>query len=281
MNIRLAHQSYGKSRVRFTKVTRHAPHHDIAECTVYLQLEGEFEKSYVTGDNSQIVPTDTIKNTVYAVAQQNSWVDIETFGQQLTSHFLNSFSHVSMASASIEQVCWQRAIINSKPHEHSFVRGPEEVAKCVVQQDRESTYVESGISGLQILKTTESSFVGYIVDQFTTLAPAKDRIFATNVDATWSWSTKPIDCDEVRRKVRDIILQMFATEHSPSVQYTIYRIGGKILESFPEILDVTLSMPNQHRLLVDVDRLGLTGDHSIFCPTDEPYGDITATIERE
>ncbi|MBX3422741.1 MAG: urate oxidase [Pirellulaceae bacterium] len=280
MNVQLQAHSYGKSQVRFTKVTRQDNFHHLVECTAHVQLEGQFEETYLTGDNCQVIPTDTIKNTVYAVARRVEWVDIENYAMQLTAHFLEHFRHVRCASARIEQICWQRAIVAGQPHAHSFVRGPLEVAKCHVKQSREHCFVESGISGLQVLKTTASGFVGYIVDSYTTLQPTEDRVFATTVDSTWRWTDLPTQCDTVRQRVRSAILQMFSSEYSPSVQYTIYRIGHRVLQDLPEIRDITLAMPNQHRLLVDLSRLGLDNPNAIFCPTDEPYGDISATIGR-
>lgn len=280
MTIQLQSQSYGKSRVRFTKVTRQDNIHYLVECTAHVQLAGEFEKTYITGDNSQVIPTDTIKNTVYAIASKHQWVDIETYGMQLTARFLRDFRHVSSATARIEQVCWQRAIVDGNPHEHSFVRGPMEIAKCEVIQTSESCFVESGLSGLQVLKTTASGFVGYIVDPYTTLQPTEDRIFATTVDSTWRWAEGPANCDATREQVRDSIVKMFATEYSPSVQYTMYRIGQKVLQDLPVIKDISFSMPNQHRLLVDLTKMGLDNANVVFCPTDEPYGDISATFGR-
>lgn len=280
MDIQLQSQSYGKSKVRFTKVTHQDTIHHLVECTAYVQLDGDFDKTYLTGDNSQVIPTDTIKNTVYAIARKHDWVDIETYGMQLTRHFLSEFRHVRSANARIEQVCWQRATVDGKPHEHAFVRGPMEVAKCEVKQTGKSCFVESGISGLQVLKTTASGFVGYIVDPYTTLQPTEDRIFATTVDATWRWAVSPANCDAVREQIRAAMIKMFATEYSPSVQNTIYRIGQKVLEDLPAIKDISFSMPNQHRLLVDLSKMGMDNANLIFCPTDEPYGDISATIGR-
>ncbi len=280
MSIRLKSQSYGKSKVRFTKVTRRDELHEVVECLVNVQLDGHFEKTYFTGDNSQVIPTDTIKNTVYAIARQNDWVDIETYGKQLTNHFLDRFEHVSFAYVQIDETLWQRISVDGNPHNHSFVKGQNEVPKCWVQQTRESCSVESRLSGLQVLKTTASGFVGYIVDSYTTLQETTDRIFATSIDAKWSWVSSPSNCNAVRNEVRSIILRMFATEYSPSVQFTIYRIGQAVLEAIPSIQEITLAMPNQHRLLMNMEKIGFDNPNLIFVPTDEPYGDISATISR-
>ena len=280
MSIRLKEQSYGKSAVRFTKVTRDGDWHTIVECSANIWLSGQFEKTYTTGDNSQVIPTDTVKNTVYAIAKQNNWHDIEHFGGLLADHFTNSFDHVDSARITIKQVRWERIKVDGKSHAHAFVRGANESAVCTVKHDRKTKSVTSGLTGIQVLKTTASAFEGYIVDKYTTLPPATDRIFATTMDANWTWSDLPKDCDKVRQTVRDLMLNIFATQFSRSVQNTLYKIGEAILTALPDIGEITFSMPNQHRLLVDMSKMKLDNTNEIFCPTDEPYGDITATIAR-
>ncbi len=281
MSIRVSEQSYGKSMVRFTKVVRKGDWHELVECDASLKLSGQFDETYITGDNCQVIPTDTVKNTIYAFALKQDWVDIETFAKQLTEHFLGSFEHVSQAVAKLRQVTWQRIAVAGEPHSHSFVRGPDELAVCSVVQSRDQLTTCSGLVGLQVLKTTASAFEGYVVDQYTTLAPATDRIFATTIDAHWNWRSAPVDCDAIRSKIRQTILEVFATEFSPSVQNTLYKIGEQVLSDHAALADISLAMPNQHRLLVDMSRMNLENKNIVFCPTDEPYGDITATISRD
>jgi len=69
MSITLAQSNYGKSRVRLVKVARQQDRHDFKQLTVGIQFEGNFESCYLYGDNTRILPTDTMKNTVYAFAK--------------------------------------------------------------------------------------------------------------------------------------------------------------------------------------------------------------------
>src|SRR5438034_1191684 len=94
MSAVLAHNSYGKSQVRLTRVTRHDDRHDIKEVGVAIKLEGDFAASYFQGDNSRVVATDTMKNTVYVLARQHGLADIESFGQLLVGHFLKEYPQV-------------------------------------------------------------------------------------------------------------------------------------------------------------------------------------------
>ena len=68
---RLGENRYGKSRVRLSRITRHADHHEFNEWTVRVLLEGDFETSFTEADNSKILPTDTMKNTVYFIARNS------------------------------------------------------------------------------------------------------------------------------------------------------------------------------------------------------------------
>lgn len=276
----LVENSYGKSRVRLTKVTRHADRHELKELSVDIQLQGEFEKTYLEGDNSQVVPTDTMKNTVYALASSHPLTDIESFGKTLGEHFLTNFSHVASVSMTITEELWTRIDVNGKPHKHSFVGGSREKRVAHVDCMRGCTSVESGIEDLVVLKTTDSEFVGYIKDKYTTLPETRDRIFATSVAAYWLYKSSEADFNGVYEKLRTLFLKIFAEHHSLAVQQTLYEMGKKALDAVPEIEEIRIVMPNQHRIPFDLTRIGLENKNEIFVPTDEPFGLISATIGR-
>src|SRR4051794_40834032 len=185
---RLAADSYGKSDVRLTKVTRRGDIHQLTEMSVSIELRGEFTRCYTEGDNSMVIPTDTQKNTVYALAKKHAFESIEQFGKILAKHFIDNFAHVSCATVSIEQTLWNRIGLDGKAHEHAFIGGNNEARKCVVTHMRDGLKIAGGISGMTVLKTTKSGFVNYIRDQYTTLKETTDRIFATIVDATWTYN---------------------------------------------------------------------------------------------
>ena len=87
----IRHSNYGKSKVRLVKVEREGPTHNLRELTIHIQFEGDYDECYVTGDNSRILPTDTMKNTVYALAKDHFTASIEAFGLTLAEHFLSNY----------------------------------------------------------------------------------------------------------------------------------------------------------------------------------------------
>src|SRR5262245_61295439 len=93
----VTNQSYGKSQVRLSRIHRGAARHNFVEITLSILLDGDFESSYCAADNSLVVPTDTMKNTVYVLASRHGVKSIEQFAQLLGAHFLAKYSHVGRA----------------------------------------------------------------------------------------------------------------------------------------------------------------------------------------
>ncbi len=279
--MRLQNSHYGKADVRLTKVIRHALRHELLEYCVRLMLEGDFQRCYTDGDNSQVIPTDTMKNSVYALARTNDFDSPEQFGQILSNHYIDSFEHVSKVEVSIESKTWARIQVANESHDHAFQASPEVRTARVEQRRTGSPTVQGGIDRLELLKTTQSSFVGFLRDEFTTLADTEDRIFATTVQAVWDFGPGRVDYNETFERVRTSILDVFATHNSLAVQQTMYAIGERALGRVPAISQLAITMPNQHRLLANLKSLGLDNPNTIFVATSEPYGLIHATIVRD
>ncbi len=134
----LGPNSYGKSGIRLVKVTRHPDRHDLKDLTIAIRLEGDFEKAHTVGDNSAVLPTDTMKNTVYALASEGSLEEIESFGMVLARHFVESHAPVSRARIEISEHSWERLDVSGRPHRHAFRRAGEEtrLARVVARSRR-------------------------------------------------------------------------------------------------------------------------------------------------
>ena len=185
----LAGNNYGKSRVRMVRVSRHGDRHELQELTVNISFEGDFEAAHTEGDNSAVLPTDTMKNTVYALAAESRVSEeIETFGQRLAKHFLKDNDALQRVTVEIAESQWNRIDVAGKPHRHSFVRGSEEKRIASVRATRDEVRVSSGVEDLVILKTTASGFEGFKKDRLTTLRETDDRILATSVTAKWVYA---------------------------------------------------------------------------------------------
>ena len=278
---KLISHRYGKARVRVLKILRAENRQSIKEVTVAAMLEGDFESSYTAGDNTKVVPTDTIKNTINVLAKEQLADEIELFGIALGQHFLKRYQQVRSTRIDISERDWRRMEIDGKPHAHSFAVGSEAKMFTRVVCTRDSTAVESGISDLVILKSTGSGFENYPKCEFTTLPETGDRILATSFSATWAFTKSPSSYRDRNDKIISAMMKVFANNYSPSAQTTLFQMGEAALAACPEISDVDLAMPNKHYLLVNLSPFGLENKNEVFTPTDEPHGQIEAKVSRQ
>jgi urate oxidase len=280
--IALAENSYGKSSVRLMKVKRDQPLHTVREWKVEVLLSGDFESCFTSGDNSAILPTDTMKNTVYSRARESSAECIEEFALELAEFFLVRNPQVESVAIHIASTHWEHALIQGKPHPSTFIRGSSEAQTTTVTRAQGGgASVSSGIENLVLLKTAHSGFEGYLRDSLTTLPETADRLFGTAMRAQWTYQSEPGPFDLLRRKLRATLIEAFAEHDSKSVQHTLYAMAQAALEAATEITDIELAMPNKHCLLIDLARFGQTNPNEIFVPTDEPYGNIVARVVRD
>src|ERR1700722_3575072 len=243
--IELAENRYGKSRVRLMKVTRHPHGNDLREWTVQVLLKGDFDTAHLEGDNSKILPTDTMKNTVYFVARTSTATSMETYAKELTDFFLARNPQVSSAAIRIESTLWKRFTFDGTPHPSTFMRGSDELQTTQVERiQNEDFQIHSGLENLVILKTANSAFEGYIKDSLTTLKETNDRLFGTAVRAEWHYTSHDFDHNAVRSTIRETMLRTFADHDSKSVQQTLYAMAKSALEAVPQIDDIEITMPN-------------------------------------
>lgn len=291
-DIVLGANQYGKAECRLVRITRdagRAGRHEIEDLNVTSQLRGDFEACHTDGDNSQVVATDTQKNTVYAFAGEYGVGSPEAFLLRLARHFTGEFAWVSGGTWSAEQYAWQRIVADGEPHDHAFARAGTETRTAVVQVDGAETFVISGLTDCTVLKSTGSEFSGFPRDRYTTLPETDDRILATSVTAWWRHGAPPggadhvedLDFDASFEAVRAVMLETFATFHSRALQQTLFAMGKAVLEAFPGIVECRFSMPNKHHFLVDLTPFGQDNPGEVFFAADRPYGLIEAAVVRE
>jgi urate oxidase len=276
MEIVLGPHEYGKAETRLVRVDRDGDRHDLHDLNVSVALRGDLAASHLTGDNAAVLPTDSQKNTVYAFAGRYGVGQPESFGLRLARHFVDSQPTIAAARVHLEEYPWQRL------GPHSFARQGHEVRTAVVTYDGESATVVAGLTGLTLLNSTDSEFTGFIEDPYTTLPPTTDRILATSVNARWRHADAPAEADWAGSYagVRAALVGAFADTYSRSLQQTLYAMGQRVLADRPEIVEVRLSLPNRHHLLVDLRPFGQENPNQVFVAADRPYGLIEGTVSR-
>ncbi|KAL4965599.1 urate oxidase [Aspergillus stella-maris] len=287
---------YGKDNVRVYKVHKDEKTgvQTVVEMTVCCLLEGDIETSYTKADNSVVVATDSIKNTIFILAKQNPVTPPELFGSIIGTHFINTYSHIHAAHTTIITHRWTRLNVNGKPHPHSFIRDSEETRNVAVSvYEGKGIDIKSSIKKLTVLKSTGSQFHSFVRDEYTTLPEVWDRILSTDVEATWAWKrfsglddvkSKVSNFDETWTAAREITLKTFAEENSASVQATMYNMGEAILAKQPLLETVEYVLPNKHYFEVDLSwHKGIKNtdkDAEVFVPQTNPNGLIKCTVGR-
>jgi len=274
MGIVLGDNQYGKAETRLVRVSRTGDTHELVDLNVSVALAGDLDATHLSGDNAGVLPTDSQKNTVYAFARQGIGA-IEEFGLRLARHFVDSQPAIHRARVSIESYGWRRL------GEHSFARAGDEARTATVTYDGSWAWVVSGLTGLVLLNSTASEFWGYVKDPYTTLPETRDRILATAVTARWRHHGTRSVWDESYADTRAELVAAFTGTHSYSLQQTLYAMGRAVLDARPEVVEVRLSLPNRHHLLVDLGPFDLDNPNEVFVAADRPYGLIEGTVLRD
>jgi urate oxidase len=262
------------------RVVRHGDRHDVRDLTVAIRFEGEYDDSYTAGDNTGVLPTDTMKNTVYALAGRDGLNEPESFGLALLRHFLDRNPPLRRVHVDLVDHFWGRITVGAHEHGQSFARVGPDTRTARIIGTRDHITIDAGVADLLIMKTGHSAFAGFPRDEFTTLPETHDRILATALTATWRYGGIDGDFDTLFRAIRGTLLETFAEHDSRSVQHTLHEMGEAVLRSVSAVESIHLVMPNKHHVPIDLSPFGLKNRNEIFVATSEPYGLIEATIAR-
>jgi len=285
MTAHLVHQSYGKHRVRLSKVKRprQSPAsqeiHELVEVAVDVELQGTFDPAYTAGDNSMVIATDTCRNTIYVLAKDDPLDSIESFGVTIGDHFLRQYAHVNRVTVRLSGRHWHRLL----DCPHGFIGTDSETPTAIVTAQRDVDFVTTacgGIENLMVAKTTQSGFSDFHRDEFRTLADTTDRILATSMSASWAYTIETRDFITAREAIRSALLATFINHYSRSVQETLYKMAQAALEATAAIDSITLTMPNKHHIPFNLTPFDRANENEIFVVTDEPFGFISATVNR-
>ncbi len=286
MAIVLGANQYGKAENRVVRIYRDTDRHEIHDLNVSTALRGDFAAAHTHGDQADVLPTDTQKNTAFAYAKEHGVSSPEDYALALGAHFLDAASAATAAQIMVEEYAWDRIEVDGKPHDHSFVRRGTDTRTAVVTvegrgADRRA-WVVSGLTDLTVLKSTGSEFKGFLKDRYTTLQEADDRIMATSLTARWRHtSAEGVDWNASYDDIRAILLSGFAATYSRALQETLHVMGSRVLEAHPEVAEVRFSAPNKHHFLYDLTPFGLENNGEVFIAADRPYGLIEAAVTRD
>ena len=281
MAIIMSDNQYGKAENRVVRIYRDSARHEIRDLNVSTALRGPFDPAYLTGNQTNVLPTDTQKNTAFAFAKSKGIESIENFGLELARHFVHDVAPVEGARIEVEEYSWQRAVVDGVEHDHTWLRSGQEIRTAAVTVDATGEHVIGGLKDLTLLKSTGSEFAGFLEDEFTTLQETHDRVMATSLVAQWRFVGTDVDWDDTYAGIKRILVREFATLQSLALQQTLWHMGRSVLEAYPSIAEVRLKAPNKHHFVVDLSPFELENPGEVFIAADRPYGLIEATVLRD
>ncbi|HEY8317851.1 MAG TPA: urate oxidase [Amnibacterium sp.] len=283
MAIVLGPHQYGKAETRLVRVVRTGERHELVDLNVSTALRGHFDAAHLEGDQHNVLPTDTQKNTAYVWAKRFVPDPIESWALSLARHFVDDVEPVTGARVEVERLGWTRADVGGAPHRHTFLRTGPEVRTAAVTVAADGVHVVQGFKDLVILKSTGSAFRDFLVDDLTTLQPTDDRIMATSLTVRWRLSDPAADTDwnALHASVQAVLVERFANLESLALQQTLWHMGKAALEAHPEIAEIRLAAPNKHHFVVDLAPFGEANPNEVFHADDRPYGLIHASAIRD
>jgi len=295
-NFQLSEHYHGKTRIRVLRVQHHAGRDTVQEFTVQTRLFGSlYSRVFTNEDNTDLVATDTQKNTCYVIAKRSAATTPEGYGIDLASHLLNEYKMLDAVEVEVIEDLWRRTQSkDGTAHDHGFVREGPEQATAVVRLTREqldAPEVRSGLQGLTVLKTTQSGFENYLHDSYTLLPETRERCMATEMKVEWTYANgKPVDYAAVRSTLRSEMLRGFFGPpeggiYSASLQATIYDAGCLVLKAVPAVQTISIYTPNMHMIpFLPLKQLGgataAPFEDDVYISTSDPAGTIFCTVSR-
>jgi urate oxidase len=275
---------YGKDDVIVYRLNRDGQT-PAGECPVFgasvrMLIYGEaFWPTYVTGDNTGLIATDSMKNFIQRETMNFEGYDLEWYCNFLCSGFLGTYPQVEGVQVSATEIPYG-AIPGGM--EAFTPRGPER-AMAQVELRRAGGGVEmvearSGILGFRLLRLGGSAFYGFVRDQYTTLPEIRNRPLHMGLSLDWLYTSNDaaFNNGSVTWEVRTMVHRMFQEFESGSIQQIIYQLGTAMLSKIPQIAEVNLEAQNR-----TWDTVAEQGDAlGVYTDARPPVGCLGLTLRR-
>ena len=238
-----------------------------------------FWAAYTEGDNSQVVPTDTMKNLTYRTALEFGGATHEGFATHLGRRFLETYPQMGAIRVRFRETPYEPAgerLLAPLPGDHGFVD---------VEVDRSGIVsLLSGRRDMRLVKLTGSSFAGFPKDGYTTLPEQADRPLHIYLDMLWRYMDRARAAAEEpgahvpSEQARDLVRSVFDGFVSMSIQHLVHEMAERMLERFPQLSEVTFEAENR---LWDTSAVS-GGDPSVKVYSDPKpaHGSIGLTLGR-
>lgn len=257
---------------------------------VDVEVTGDnFVAAYTSGDNSNIVATDSMKNFVLKHALAFEGATLEGFLHLLGEQFLATYPHMERVRLAGRELAFAAVPV---PQNGTFAasnvlfrRSNDDFTTASLDFARVDgatavTDHACGRVGMQLLKVTGSSFTNFVRDAYTTLPERVDRPLYIFLDVYWKYS----DVNDIHQRyipaeqVRDVILAVFHQFVSESIQHLVHEMGLRLLKRFPQMAEISFAGQNRTRDPIAVSETD--PKVKVYSDPFSAYGSIKLTLSR-
>jgi urate oxidase len=240
---------YGKGDVTVYRLNRngHAPANQspVFAASVMMLVYGDaFWPTYVSGDNTGLVATDSMKNFIQRETLAYEGAGLEEYIRFLAAKFLDIYPQVEGAQVSATESPYSSLAEGSAAFSPT---GPERAFARIEINRSGIAELVSGIRGFKLLRLRGSAFHGFVRDQYTTLPDIHNRPLHMWLDLDWTYtaSNAAFSNGATAQALRQLVREVFQSFESGSIQQVIYQIGVKALEALPELAEIHLEANNR------------------------------------
>jgi urate oxidase len=273
---------YGRSNIGFVSIDRTPNGDQFREISVNVRFEGAFEQAFTDGDNSSLLPTESMVNTVLSLAQDHIESELEVFGIAITNRFLAACPAASDIIVELREKPWERQISTGGLPPHTFraqqIGGPVATIRGHRGAD---LLVSAGVREMHLLKSAHSGFTGFLRDSYTTIPDCTDRVLSVAVDAEWEYVEKLANFSISRNAIEGTLARTFGDHVSASSQQTLHRMGSAVLKQHPEVSQISLSCTASPTKMVDLEPFGRSNQRQIYVVQQDPQSVNNVTLMRE
>ena len=263
---------YGKGDVIVYRLNRDGSPPAVFGANVSMLLYGAaFWPTYTTGDNTNLVATDSMKNFIQRETLNFSGVDLESYCRFLAEKFLATYPQTDGMQVRAEEIPYEGDVALAPA-------GPDRAAAQIEVNAAGIVEVRSAIRGFKLLRLGGSAFCGFVRDRYTTLPDIHNRPLNMWLDLEWSYTRQEaaFQCGRVTARVRETVLEVFRGFESGSIQQIIYQVGTKLLGAIPDMAEVRLEANNRtwDTVVEQGEKLG------VYTDARPPYGILGLTLRR-
>ena len=244
---------YGKDDVIVYRLNRDgqtpAGESPVFGASVRMLIYGDaFWPTYVTGDNSGLIATDSMKNFIQRETMNFAGYDLESYARFLAARFLDTYEQVEGVQVSATEIPYRA----TPAGDAAFAPGGPDRATAQLELRRANGAVElvearSGLLGFRLLRLGGSAFYGFVRDRYTTLPDIRNRPLHMGLSLDWLYTAADAAFTRgaVTAQVRALVHRVFQQFSSGSIQQIIYQLGTAMLAEIPTLAEVNLEAQNR------------------------------------